>query len=172
MKSLQHQQGSTLLVSLIFLVVITLFGVSAINSSSLNLRIAANTQFQQQAVAAAQLGIEMAIGSLTTFTTPSTQTIAVDINKDGITDYTATISPAVCTGSRAASGYSAEYCATGACPIDTDWVLVSTVNDASTGAKVVLRQGVKVRLPGGTTLPAGEEDEQDEQEQHGQEQHS
>ena len=63
----------------------------------------------------------------------------------------ATISPAVCISSKAATGYSAEYCATGACPIDTNWELVSTVNDASTGAKVTLRQGVKVRLPGGST---------------------
>lgn len=151
MRTKLNQQGSTLLVSLIFLVVITLFGVSAINTSSLNLRIAANSQFQQQAVAAAQLGIEKAIGSLTTFTSPSTQTMALDVDRDGDTDYTAIISPAVCISSKAASGYSAEYCATGACPIDTNWELVSTINDTSTGAKVTLRQGVKVRLAGGST---------------------
>jgi Tfp pilus assembly protein PilX len=149
---LQHQQqGSTLLVSLIFLVVITLFGVSAINTSTLNLRIAANSQFQTQAEAAAQLGIEQAIGSLTTFTSPSVQTITLDVNKDGTTDYTATVSAATCLSSKAASGYSAEYCATGACPNDTNWELVSTVNDAATGAKVTVRQGVKVRLPSSAT---------------------
>ncbi len=151
MKSLHRQQGSTLLVSLIFLVVITLFGVSAINTSSLNLRIAANSQFQTQAEAAAQLGIEKAIGSLTTFTAPSVQTITLDVNKDGSTDYTATVSAATCLSSKAASGYSAEYCATGACPNDTNWELVSTVNDAATGAKVTVRQGVKVRLPSSAT---------------------
>ena len=151
MNTPQRQQGSTLLVSMIFLVVITLFGVSAINTSNLNLRIAANAQFQQQAVAAAQLGIEKAIGSLTTFTAPSTQTLALDVNKDGNIDYTATISPAACMSTKAASGYSAEYCATGACPNDTTWELVSTINDASTGAKVTLRQGVKVRLASSAT---------------------
>jgi Tfp pilus assembly protein PilX len=151
MKSQHQQQGSTLLVSLIFLVVITLFGVSAINTSSLNLRIAANSQFQTQAEAAAQLGIEQAIGSLTTFTSPSVQTITLDVNKDGTTDYTATVSAATCLSSKAASGYSAEYCATGACPNDTNWELVSTVNDAATGAKVTVRQGVKVRLPSSAT---------------------
>ena len=151
MNTLRQQQGSTLLVSLIFLVVITLFGVSAINSSSLNLRIAANSQFQNQATAAAQMGIEQAMNSLTTFTSPSAQTINVDVNRDGTPDYTATVSPAVCLSTRAAMGYSAEYCATGACPIDTNWELVSTVNDTTTGAKVTLRQGVKVRLPGGST---------------------
>ncbi len=148
----QHQQqGSTLLVSLIFLIVITLFGISAINTSSLNLRIAANSQFQQQATAAAQLGIETAIGSLTTFTAPSVQTISLDVNKDGTPDYTATVSPATCLSSKAATGYSAEYCATGACPNDTNWELVSTVSDATTGAKVTVRQGVKVRLPSSAT---------------------
>lgn len=146
-----HQQGSTLLVSLIFLVVITLFGVSAINTSNLNLRIAANTQFQQQALAAAQLGIEQALGSVTTFTAPSVQTMALDVNKNGTTDYTATVSAATCLSSKAAAGYSAEYCATGACPNDTNWELVSTVNDTATGAKVTLRQGVKVRLSSSAT---------------------
>ena len=147
----QQQQGSTLLVSLIFLVVITLFGVSAINTSNLNLRIAANTQFQQQALAAAQLGIEKALGSVTTFNTPSVQTMTLDVNKDGVTDYTATVSAATCLSSKAASGYSAEYCATGACPNDTNWDLISTVNDSVTGAKVTVRQGVKVRLPSSAT---------------------
>ena len=151
MQTQNHQQGSTLLVSLIFLVVITLFGVSAINTSNLNLRIAANTQFQQQALAAAQLGIEKALGSVATFTTPSVQAITLDVNKDGVTDYTATVSAASCLSSKAASGYSAEYCATGACPNDTSWELVSTVNDSVTGAKVTVRQGVKVRLPSSAT---------------------
>ena len=151
MRTHQRQQGSTLLVSLIFLVVITLFGVSAVNTSNLNLRIAANTQFQQQALAAAQLGIEKALGSVTTFTAPSVQTMMLDVNKDGATDYTASVSAATCLSSKAASGYSAEYCATGACPNDTNWELVSTVNDTATGAKVTLRQGVKVRLPSSAT---------------------
>ena len=150
MRTHQRQQGSTLLVSLIFLVVITLFGVSAVNTSNLNLRIAANTQFQQQALAAAQLGIEKALGSVTTFTTPSVQTMLLDVNKDGATDYTASVSAATCLSSKAAPGYSAEYCATGACPNDTNWELVSTVNDTATGAKITLRQGVKVRLPSST----------------------
>ena len=151
MRTHQRQQGSTLLVSLIFLVVITLFGVSAVNTSNLNLRIAANTQFQQQALAAAQLGIEKALGSVTTFTTPSVQTMALDVNKDGATDYTASVSAATCLSSKAARGYSAEYCATGACPNDTNWELVSTVNDTATGAKITLRQGVKVRLASSAT---------------------
>lgn len=146
MKSQYQQQGSTLLVSMIFLVVLTLFGVSSINSSSLNLRIAANSQFQQQAMAAAQMGIEQAIGSLTTFTAPSTQTLAVDINRDGTPDYTATVSPAVCLSSKPESGNSVIFCRDNACNNNTNWELVSTVNDSSTGAKVTIRQGVKVKL--------------------------
>ena len=147
MKTFNQQQGSTLLVSLIFLVVITLFGVSAINTSNLNLRIASNAQFQQQALAAAQLGIEKAMGSMTTFTAPNTQTITLDVNKDGTPDYTATVAPATCLGSTPAVGNSVEFCAlAGACDNKTNWELVSTVNDASTGAKVTIRQGVKITL--------------------------
>lgn len=155
MKSLKHaQQGTTLFVTMIFLVVLTLFGVSAINTSSMNLRIAGNMQFQQQAQSAAQQGIETAIGSLATFTAPAAQTVNVDIDKDGDTDYAVSVAAAVCQNSQQASGYSADYCALGSCPLDTNWELVSTVNDSATGAKVVVHQGVKVRLPGGSTCPS------------------
>lgn len=148
------QQGTTLFVTLVFLVVITLFGVSAINTSSLNLRIAGNMQFQQQAAAAAQQGIETAMGSLTSFTSPVAQTVNVDINKDGTNDYAVAIATPACLSSQQASGYSVEYCALGSCPLDTNWELQSTVNDGTTGAKVVIHQGVKVRLPGGSTCPS------------------
>ena len=155
MNALKHsQRGTTLFVTMIFLVVITLFGVSAINTSSMNLRIAGNMQFQQQAMAAAQQGIETAMGNLTTFTTPAAQSVAVDINKDGVTDYTAAVAAATCHTSQVASGYSAEYCALGSCPLDTNWEIQSTVNDSATGAKVVIHQGVKIRLPGGGTCPS------------------
>jgi len=155
MKTLKHaQQGTTLFITMIFLVVLTLFGVSSINTSSMNLRIAGNMQFQQQAAAAAQQGIETAIGSLTTFTTPAVQTVNVDINKDGTNDYAVSVASASCQFSQQASGYSAEYCALGSCPLDTNWELKSTVNDSTTGAKVVIHQGVKVRLPGGSTCPS------------------
>jgi len=40
----KHQQGATLLVSLIILVVITMFAVTGINLSSVNLRIVGNAQ--------------------------------------------------------------------------------------------------------------------------------
>ncbi len=145
------QRGATLLIALIFLVVMTLFGVSAINTSSMNLRIAGNMQFQHQATAAAQMGIDHVLASLSNFTAPAAQNVAVDINQDGTPDYTAAVTAPVCTASQTAKGYSAEYCATGACPLDTSWEVSSTVNDALTGAKVTVTQGVKVRLPGGSS---------------------
>lgn len=149
--ALHKQHGSTLFVTMMFLVIITLFGVSAINTSNMNLRIAGNMQFQQQATAAAQQGIEVAIGNLATFTAPAAQTVNVDINKDGTSDYSVLVATPVCLSSQQAPGYSAEYCALGSCPLDTNWELQSSVNDAATGAKVVVHQGVKVRLPAGST---------------------
>ena len=152
MIALKHtQQGTTLFVTLIFLVVLTLYGVSAISSSSMNLRVAGNMQFQQQATAAAQQGIEVAIGSLTTFTAPAAQSVNVDINKDGSNDYTAVLSPAACLSTKAAPGSDAELCAGGFCDNDTNWELVSRVNDAATGANVTIHQGVKVRLKSSVT---------------------
>lgn len=147
MKTLKHkQQGTTLFVTLVFLVVISLFGVSAINSSSMNLRIAGNMQFQQQAMAAAQQGIETAIGSLTTFTAPAAQTVNVDINNDGANDFTASVSAASCQTTTPVAGNDSELCAGGFCDKDTNWELVSSVNDSTTGAKVIVHQGVKIRL--------------------------
>jgi len=145
------QQGTTLFVTMMFLVVITLFGVTAINTSSMNLRVAGNMQFQQEATAAAQQGIETAIGSLATFTSPAAQTVTIDINNDGTNDYSASVAAATCLSTAPAPGNDSEVCASGFCANDTNWELVSSVNDSATGAKVTVHQGIKVRLPSGAS---------------------
>src|SRR5207302_2415351 len=52
------QRGAALFVSLIMLVLITLFVLAAINMSTVNLRITANSQARSEAIAAAQQAIE------------------------------------------------------------------------------------------------------------------
>jgi type IV pilus assembly protein PilX len=56
----RHQSGAVLIVSLIILVVLTLLGVTAMNTSSLQEKIASNTQEQVHAFQAAETGLNQA----------------------------------------------------------------------------------------------------------------
>ena len=91
-----RQHGAALFVSLVMLVVITLFVVSAINMSTVNLRITANTQARGEAIAAAQQAIEQVVS--TNFpVNPQEQTIAVNLHNDSTkTDYTVTVARPTC----------------------------------------------------------------------------
>jgi len=76
------QRGVTLLVSMIFLVVLTLIVVSAIKVTNINTRLVGNMQTQNEADASAQQAIETAISA--DFTTlPTASTTTVDINGSG-----------------------------------------------------------------------------------------
>ena len=100
---LHKQQGITLVVGLIMLIVLTLLVVSAVRFSSTNLRIAGNMQAQTEAAAAAQQGIENVLG--TDFAkAPASATVAVDLNNDGVTDYIAKVDVPVCNSITPLSG--------------------------------------------------------------------
>ena len=80
--SRRAQRGATLLVSMIFLVVLTLIVVSAIRVSNVNSRIVGNMQTQEEAENAAQHAIESTIsGDFTK--SPKTNVVDVDINNSG-----------------------------------------------------------------------------------------
>jgi Tfp pilus assembly protein PilX len=85
------QSGATLLVSMIFLVVLTLIVVSAIKVANVNTKVVGNMQIQKEAEAAAQQAIETVISTdFTTLATPPTQT--VDSGQAG-SSYTVTLNP-------------------------------------------------------------------------------
>ena len=65
-----NQHGMTLVVSLIMLVVITLFVLSAIRLSTANLRTVGNMQARNEAAAASQRAIEDMMSSTAAFTAP------------------------------------------------------------------------------------------------------
>lgn len=56
-----RQTGAALVVALLLLLVLTLLAISGVNSSSLNLVMAGNTQFAQSAFQAAETGIERSL---------------------------------------------------------------------------------------------------------------
>lgn len=87
------QRGSTLLVALIMLVLMTLIAISAMNATTNSVQVVGNAQFREEANAAGQQAIERVI-STSDFkaTAPAAQT--VDVNGDGTVDYNVTFTPA------------------------------------------------------------------------------
>jgi Tfp pilus assembly protein PilX len=148
MTTVKQQCGSTLLVALIMLVLLTLMAVSAINSTISSTLMVGNAQFSEEANAAAQQAIEKVISN-TDFMTIAPAPQNIDINGDGVTDYTVTISPAPSCMSvkqvNVGDPGVPSVCASsiGAVCYWTVWDIRAELSDAKTGAKVVLHQGVK-----------------------------
>jgi Tfp pilus assembly protein PilX len=172
---LKHKQrGSTLLVALVMLVVLTLLVLSAIRSSNTNLRIAGNMQMQGEAAAAAQQSIEQVLSSNFT-ANPVSSVINVDINNDGTNDYRADVAKPACSGSRAllntdpsipldcissSSASNTGIMSASGIPVTTgqswcfkqQWdVQTQATSLTGTGADVTIHQGVSLTVPAGTT---------------------
>ena len=148
------QRGATLIVALVLLLIFVLFGVGAINSGVVNLRIARNAQVSAEAQAAAQLLIDAKVSDLTTFTAPVASSLDVDATGGGGGRYTVVMAKPQCIHSRAVPGYS--YSISNLAPQDTTWRMQASATDASfgaTGVSVAITQGVKVRLPSSAVCP-------------------
>jgi type II secretory pathway pseudopilin PulG len=132
------QRGAALLVSLIMLVILTLFVVSAISMSSMNLKIVGNAQSQRTLENNAQQAIEQVLSSGAAFTfTPSGQTVTV--NDTDVAVYAPT-----CAKSVVAPGYDLTQ---GPVPDDNHWEVVANVEDDATGGKVTVKQAIRIRTP-------------------------
>jgi type IV pilus assembly protein PilX len=59
----ERQSGAALIVGMLMLLVLTVLAISGMNSSSMNLVMAGNTQYSQNAFQAAEAGIERAIAA-------------------------------------------------------------------------------------------------------------
>jgi type IV pilus assembly protein PilX len=57
------QTGATLIVGLVLLLVLTVVGISGMNTATMEITMAANTQYQQDAFQQAEDGIDIAIGT-------------------------------------------------------------------------------------------------------------
>ena len=103
MTSIRRQRGSTLVVALIMLVLLTLFATSSFNTAKTNLMVVGNMQSTTEASNVAQQAIETVISTTQFITSPSNaianpcggtpNTLCVDINGDNITDYTTVLTP-------------------------------------------------------------------------------
>ncbi|MFZ2387077.1 MAG: hypothetical protein WAW69_04665 [Polaromonas sp.] len=144
-----RQRGTSLLLSLVMLVVLTLLVVSAIRMSNTNLKTVGNMQVKNEAIAASQQAIEKVMSNVDNFYTPVQQTIPVDINGDGVADYTITTSPPECINMVPVPGYSVDFAESA--PKDTYWDIKASVTDTRTGASATLHQGAKVRMDSAAT---------------------
>ena len=158
-----RERGATLLISLIMLVVLTLFAITAIRTGNIGLKIVGNQQAQKLMEAAAQQAIEQVISNLGNF--------------DAINLSTATVAQSVCVNAASGnpvvvlpSGGVAGVCTSGTqvnvAPVrciaskrslydsltqamatfDNTWEIVATVTDTNSGAKATFHQGVKMRM--------------------------
>lgn len=141
------QSGAALIVTLIMMVMITLFAITAIRSSTTELQIVGNMQMRKELAAAAQEGIENVITSMTVFNnlilggTPIPQTIGVQGGR-----YTVTVSSPVCLKSAPTKGGSLVN--PGVTSTETTyWEVVATVLDNDSGARMTTTQGIKMRMP-------------------------
>ena len=174
-----RQQGATLITSLVMLIVLTLLVISALRSSTTNLKIAGNMQIQEEVIVAAQQATEVMLSA--DFTpSPAASSITIDINNDGVADYTANLTAPTCSGDTpltnntpnlppqcVSSGkldnsgiiFTSGVSLSGSSWCDAQqWDLGTTVTDNRTGAGETIHQGVSTIVPAGTTcnvaLPA------------------
>lgn len=146
-QALQRQRGTTLIIALIFLVILTLFAVSGMNTGVINLRTANNAQLMIEAEFAAQRQIETMLNSGSNFVDAASVVAEATTTpvSDGYNHFTVKTRRPRCLSSVPAPGYSYEFAASA--PKDTVWEVVATATDSVFGATATLRQGVKVRLP-------------------------
>jgi len=143
------ERGAALVVSLIMLVLITLMVIAALNLSTANFRAVSNTQFRNQAIAAANVAIADRISS-TFDALPATTYPTVDLNNDGVVDYTVAVTPACMNASIAESADPSSVSLPGSMSVastwNTVWDIQAQVTDADTGAAVVVHAGVRALL--------------------------
>jgi len=103
-RSPHAQQGATLLVTMIMLIMLTLFALSAMNTSIVNLRMVGNMQNRAEAFDATQRTLQSVISSTRFIEFPNNaiedlcngvqNTMCTDLNGDGNPDLTTTLMPA------------------------------------------------------------------------------
>lgn len=146
------QRGTALVVSLIMLALITLLVLTAMNLASTGFRSVSNTQFRDEAIAAANFAIQQVIGS--DFTdTPAAEEVNVDLDNDGNVDYVVDVAAPACifadvAASADPSSLALPVAMTTASTWNTVWDIDATVAPDSNAAEasVRVRAGVRVLL--------------------------
>ncbi|SEI38109.1 hypothetical protein SAMN04244579_00119 [Azotobacter beijerinckii] len=149
-----RQAGVTLVVGLVMLLLFTLMISSTFVLSTTNLKAVGNMQSHDEAQAAANAAVELVIRSpFTNDPAAAAESINMDMNNDGVTDYTVSIATPVCIQKdevpAVVTGYESGVRAGIVTPNsqwNTLWDISATVTDPVSGASVRVRSGIKVLL--------------------------
>jgi Tfp pilus assembly protein PilX len=141
--------GAALVVSLIMLVLITLLVITALNLGSANFRAVSNTQYREEAIAAANAAIQGRLESGFD-SVPAMSEADIDLNNDGVTDYVVQVTPTCIRASIAESADPSSIKLPPGMSIastwNTVWDIAASVDDENTGAAVVVHAGARVLL--------------------------
>jgi type II secretory pathway pseudopilin PulG len=144
-----NQRGFTLLVGMIMLVLITLLMTAAFTLSTGNLKAVGKMQAHDQAIAAANVALEQVLSSPFA-ASPAAESINVDNNNDGTTDYEVAIATPVCVrASIDSSATLSSMSLPGMSTVNqwnTVWDVEAVVTDANTGANTTVSAGMRVLL--------------------------
>lgn len=151
MKTRQNQQGVTLLVALVMLIMVTLFVTAAIRLSNINLRIVGNAQWQREMEVLADSAIEQFVSSSSNFSaTPTERDICADGRLVTTGSCTAILNPKIgtlsfprCLSTAPAKGYTIRIGEIP--PEDSVFMITATVADSWSGAAVNIVRGVNIR---------------------------
>ena len=100
---IRPQRGTTLVIALIMMVVITLLAVSSLGTTNMNLKVVGNMQSRGEALHATQQAIETVISTPLFISNPANavlvpcgtaNTLCTDLSGDGTADYTTRLNPA------------------------------------------------------------------------------
>jgi len=137
----KQQKGIVLVISLVLMVVITLFVLSSTRLATGNLRIIGNIQAKKAAEAVALQRVEDVLARVQWFSPGYNTTVPVTTPlPSGVT---ATVDDRVCLRSNKVTGTGE---GSGVPLYDTLWNVRVTVNDSITNAQSVVNQGVKIRV--------------------------
>ena len=147
----RRQAGAALVTSLLMLLVLTIIAITTVQTTSVDSRIAYNTQVQQEAEAVGQRVIADIISDIKNFYNPATKDITVGNLKAAVTK-------PVCVGEGPIRDpvtkrevYSARF---PQAPRENSWEFGVAVNEANkaTGLNVVMNQGVAISQLAGYCL--------------------
>ena len=141
----RNQSGATLFVALVFLLIMTLYAVSSINMSTVNLRIIGNMQAMKYMDAAAQDAIEQKLSDASNFGLGATSDVITSTIAGN--NFIVAVDAPTCIDSRVAAGYSAV--AQNVIPEDNTWKVRANVTDTVTGASTTMHQGFEMRMLAG-----------------------
>lgn len=176
-RPMKRQRGATLVIALIMLVLLTLFATSSLNTAKTNLTVVGNMQASNEATNVSARVVETVISTPQFIATPTNaivnpcgapNTICSDVNGDGNTDYTTTLTPApTCVRVTpikndqlnlsnpedlgCAAGQQQQFGVAGASSGDslcsnTVWEINAQTVGATSGASASVVQGVGVRV--------------------------